>query len=246
MIGAMALGGWAVPPEELRDGLPKELRDGLRDRWRDVVGGGPLERLLERLQTVEAELPVEAALARAAARGDRTSFARLVELHKRVVYGLCMRLLQDAEDARDAAQETFVRAWTAIGTYDAAQPFAPWLLRIARNHCIDVVRRRIPAGRKVELDAEPAEGERHELADPAAAPADVALEKAQIARGLGVAVAALPPNYREVIHLFHVEHMSYKEIAITMEVPIGTVMTWLHRARAKLRDMLATAAEGEP
>ena len=67
-----------------------------------------------------------------------------------------------------------------------------------------------------------------------------------MARGLGVAVAALPSNYREVIHLFHVEHMSYKEIAVTMEVPIGTVMTWLHRARAKLRDMLATTTEGTP
>src|SRR5919202_1471920 len=107
--------------------------------------------------TVEAELPVEAALARAAARGDRSAFARLVEMHKRVVYGLCLRLLQDAEEARDAAQETFVRAWSAIGTYDPAQPFTPWLLRIARNHCIDLVRRRLPAARRLELDAEPNE-----------------------------------------------------------------------------------------
>src|SRR5919206_2199632 len=104
-------------------------------------------------QTVEPELPVEARLARAAARGDRPAFARLVELHKRVVYGLCVRLLQDQEEARDAAQETFVRAWGAMATYDPAQPFAPWLLRIARNHCIDVVRRRLPAVRRVELDA---------------------------------------------------------------------------------------------
>jgi RNA polymerase sigma-70 factor, ECF subfamily len=214
MIGATALGGWAVP-------------------W-------------ERLQTVEAELPVEAALARASARGDRPAFARLVELHKRVVYGLCMRLLQDGEEARDAAQETFVRAWMAIGTYDAAQPFAPWLLRIARNHCIDVMRRRLPTSRKVELDAAPVEGERRELADDATPPADVALERAQVARGLDTAVAALPPNYREVVHLFHVEHMSYKEIAATLEVPIGTVMTWLHRARAKLREALATSPEAQP
>ncbi|HET9599820.1 MAG TPA: sigma-70 family RNA polymerase sigma factor [Anaeromyxobacteraceae bacterium] len=199
----------------------------------------------EGLGAVEAELPVEAALARAAARGDRASFARLVELHKRVVYGLCVRLLGDREEARDAAQETFVRAWTAMSTYDTAQPFAPWLLRIARNHCIDLARRRIPAARKVELDAAPEEGERRELADDAVAPADVALEQAEVARGLGAAVAALPPNYREVIHLFHVEHMSYKDIAATLEVPIGTVMTWLHRARARLREALANRPEAE-
>jgi RNA polymerase sigma-70 factor (ECF subfamily) len=190
---------------------------------------------------VELATPAEASLARAAARGDRTAFARLVELHKRVIYGLCVRLLQDQEEARDAAQETFVRAWGAMATYDPAQPFAPWLLRIARNHCIDVVRRRLPAARRLELDADPADdGERRELADPSAPRADEALERAEVATTLGGAVAALPPNYREVIHLFHVEHMSYKEIASTMEIPIGTVMTWLHRARAKLRGMLET------
>jgi RNA polymerase sigma-70 factor (ECF subfamily) len=191
--------------------------------------------------TVEPELPLEATLAREAVRGDRAAFARLVETHKRVVYGLCLRLLQDGEEARDAAQETFVRAWSAIGTYDAAQPFAPWLLRIARNYCIDLVRRRLPASRRVELDAGPGEqGERVELPDPTAPAPDERLERSETASTLGVAVAALPPNYREVIHLFHVEQMSYKEIAATMEVPIGTVMTWLHRARAKLRDAIGS------
>jgi RNA polymerase sigma-70 factor (ECF subfamily) len=196
--------------------------------------------------TVDAQLPIEAPLVRAAAGGDRRAFARLVDQHQRAVFGLCHRVLQDREEARDAAQETFVRAWTAMGTYDTAQPFAPWLLRIARNHCIDLARRRLPAARKVELDAQPEEGERRELADDAVAPADVALERAEVARGLGAAVAALPPNYREVIHLFHVEHMSYKDIAATLEVPIGTVMTWLHRARARLREALANRPEAEP
>ena len=198
---------------------------------------------MEDLDTVEQELPAEVALVQAAARGDRSAFARLVDLHQRAVHGLCLRVLQDREEARDAAQETFVRAWGAIVTCDPAQPFAPWLLRIARNHCIDVVRRRLPAGRRIELDAPaaPAGGgapERLELTDPAAATPDVQLERAQVASTLGTAVAALPPNYREVIHLFHVEHMSYKEIAATLEVPIGTVMTWLHRARARLREVL--------
>jgi len=190
-------------------------------------------------RTVEPELPVEASLARAAARGDRLAFARLVELNKRLVFGLCLRLLQEQEEARDAAQEAFVRAFGAIGTYDPSQPFAPWLLRIARNHCIDLLRRRLPAARRVELDAEAVDdGDRTELADARALRGDEQLERAEVASTLGVAVASLPPNYREVIHLFHVEQMSYKEIAATMEVPIGTVMTWLHRARAKLREIL--------
>lgn len=176
--------------------------------------------------------------ARAAARGDRQAFGRLVDLHKRTVFGLCVRLLRDPEEARDAAQETFARAYAAIGTYDAGQPFAPWVLRIARNHCLDVLRRRVPEARKVELDAEPEEGAPRELADPDAVRGDESMERRETAVALAAAVAALPPNYREVIHLFHVEHLSYKEIAAALDVPIGTVMTWLHRARAKLRTSL--------
>lgn len=175
---------------------------------------------------------------RSAVRGDKQAFGRLVDLHKRAVYGLCVRLLRDAEEARDAAQEAFARAYAALGTYDPAQPFGPWLLRIARNHCLDVLRRRLPDAQRVELDAAPEEGARRELADGAAVAADEALERRELAGALERAVSALPPNYREVVHLFHVEHLSYKQIAATLDVPIGTVMTWLHRARARLKDAL--------
>jgi len=189
---------------------------------------------------VDAQPMGEADLARAAARGDRRAFGRLVDLHKRAVFGLCVRVLRDPEDARDAAQEAFARAYAGISSYDAAQPFAPWVLRIARNHCLDVIRRRLPAASRLELDAEQ-EGAPRELADPDAQRGDDALERRQLSAQLDLAVAALPRNYREVIQLFHVEHLSYKEIAATLDVPIGTVMTWLHRARAKLKASLVAA-----
>jgi RNA polymerase sigma-70 factor (ECF subfamily) len=186
---------------------------------------------------VKEQIP-DALLARAAARGDRAAFAKLVDLHRRSVHGLAFRLLREPEESRDAAQETFVRAWGAISTYDASQPFGPWILRIARNHALDLLRRRVPAARQVALDAEPEEGSPAvELAGDAL-PADSALEQAQVRATLEAAVAALPPNYREVIQLFHVEQLSYKEIAETLDVPMGTVMTWLHRARGKLRATL--------
>lgn len=181
----------------------------------------------------------ESALARAAARGDRQAFGRLVDLHKRAVFGLCVRLLRHADEAQDAAQETFARGYAALSTYDPVQPFAPWILRIARNHCLDVLRRRLPASQQLELDADPEEGGGpRDLPDPAAPRGDDAIERRELASALERAVAALPPNYREVVHLFHVEHLSYKEIAATLEVPIGTVMTWLHRARARLKTAL--------
>ncbi len=180
----------------------------------------------------------DASLALSAAAGDRRAFARLVEENKRSVYGLCLRLLSDPEEARDAAQESFTRAYASLESYDLEQAFAPWVLRIARNHCLDMLRRRIPARARVELDAVDEDGPPHELPDTTSERADDAIEKAQVREALERAVAALPPNYREVVHLFHVEQLSYKEIASTMGVPLGTVMTWLHRARAQLRNLL--------
>lgn len=198
-------------------------------------------------QALGPSLTGAAALALAASRGDRTSFGRLVDLHKRAVYGLCVRLLRHPEEARDAAQETFVRAYAALPTFDPTQPFAPWLLRIARNHCLDLGRRRSVRPTEVPLDGDPAEGGAGELPDPDAPRGDEALERRETAGALARAVAALPGNYREVIQLFHVEHLSYKEIAQVMDVPIGTVMTWLHRARARLRTELgAPLAGGTP
>jgi len=180
----------------------------------------------------------DAALALSATRGDRQAFARLVEENKRSVYGLCLRLLSDPEEARDAAQEAFTRAYASLESYDLEQAFTPWVLRIARNHCLDLLRRRIPARSRVELDADTGDGTHRELADTTTEAADDTLQRAETHRALEKAVAALPPNYREVVHLFHVEQLSYKEIAATMGIPLGTVMTWLHRARAQLRTLL--------
>jgi len=180
----------------------------------------------------------DASLALSASRGDRKAFARLVDENKRSVYGLCLRLLSDPEEARDAAQEAFTRAYASLESYDLDQPFAPWVLRIARNHCLDLLRRRLPARARVELDANDEEGPQRELPDTTSERADDAIEKAETRKALEKAVAALPPNYREVVHLFHVEQLSYKEIASTMGIPLGTVMTWLHRARAQLRSLL--------
>ncbi len=192
-------------------------------------------------RSLGSALTAEATWALAASRGDKHAFGRLVDLHKRAVFGLCVRLLRDPEESRDAAQEAFARAYAALDAYDPAQPFAPWVLRIARNHCLDVLRRRVPEAQRLELDAEPDEGAPRELADPAAPRGDDVIERRELAGALERAVAALPPNYREVVHLFHVEHMAYKDIAATLDVPIGTVMTWLYRARAKLRDALTAA-----
>ncbi len=180
----------------------------------------------------------EAALALRASRGDRRAFGCLVDRHKRSVHALCLRFLRHPEDARDAAQEAFVRAYAALGTYDPALPFAAWLLRIARNHCLDLARRRGVRPPLVSLESAAGDGPR-DLPDRRSPPPEDAIAARQEAERLEAEVAALPERYREVIHLFHAEHLSYREIAATLDVPLGTVMTWLHRARAQLRDALS-------
>ncbi len=178
----------------------------------------------------------EAEWARSAAGGDKAAFARLVEKHKQSVYGLCYRLLGAAEEARDAAQEAFVRAYTGIRDFDARQPFAAWVLRIARNHCIDLLRRRRPTLALEGSADEP--GVAPELSDGFASTGEQAVQEREAQRDLDRAVAALSPRYREVIALFHVQHKSYAEIADAKGVPMGTVMTWLHRARKELKAQL--------
>ncbi len=179
-------------------------------------------------------------LARASRAGDGEAFGRLVARHERSVYGLCLRLLGQPEDARDAAQEAFVRAYESLRGYDPSLAFRPWLLRIARNRCLDLRRRARVRPALRSLDDDGSEG--REAPDPEAVTADEGLVRAESRRRLEAAIARLPADQREALLLFHQEQLSYREIAAVLEVPQGTVMTWLHRARKRLREELG----GEP
>ena len=188
-----------------------------------------------------ARPPDEANWAHAAASGNKAAFERLVERHKAPVYGLCYRLLGSSDEARDAAQETFVRAYLAMKDFDEDQQFGAWVLRIARNHSIDLLRRRRPtlALSDQGRSEDDVVGLAPELADKQAMGGEQAMQEREAQRDLELAVAGLPQRYREVISLFHVQHKSYAEIASVLRVPIGTVMTWLHRARKQLRTQMA-------
>ena len=150
----------------------------------------------------------------------------LVERFQGQVFGLCYRMLGQRQDAEDAAQETFVRVLKNLHRWDQAREFVPWLLAIAGNRCrtaIAVRRRRPAADSMVELLADDAPDER---------PAQ------QLAEELHLALAELRPEYRQAFLLFHEQELSYGEIAETMEVPLGTIKTWVHRARRELIEYL--------
>ncbi len=169
------------------------------------------------------------ALVEALQVGDPQAPRLLIERYQGVVFGLCYRMLSHRQDAEDVAQETFLRALRAIAGFDPTRPIRPWLLEIAANRCRTTLARR--ARRPALSSAEPIEDQvdpRPGLADPD----DLAGE---LERGL----QGLRPDYRMVFVLFHEQNLSYEEIAQTVARPVGTVKTWLHRARAQLAEDLS-------
>ena len=171
----------------------------------------------------------ELELARRAHRGEVAAFEELVLRFQRPVHRLCWRMLRSST-AEDLAQETFVRAFVHFDRFDPERPLLPWLLAIARRLCLDLLRREKLMPTTAEIPA---------IIDPAPGPERRASVSEELSR-LEEALAGLDEGPREAIVLFHLEGMSYRDIAAALEVPIGTVMTWLHRGRARIKKAFET------
>ncbi|HUF90617.1 MAG TPA: sigma-70 family RNA polymerase sigma factor [Gemmatimonadota bacterium] len=183
---------------------------------------------------------VEEALA-----GSQRAYGELVRRFERPVYNLVARMVRDRTLAEDLAQDAFVKALTRLDSYQPAQgKFSNWLFKIAHNTAIDHLRR--SQLDTVPIDAgDPEATDYHAiLADPdASSPFDRALD-ADLGEALGAAVERLRPEYREVIVLRHQEGMAYEEIADIAGLPLGTVKTYIHRARKELAALLSEAGWG--
>ncbi len=171
----------------------------------------------------------DVALVEALRSGDQQAPRLLIERYQGVVYGLCYRMLNHQQDAEDVVQETFIRALRAMAGFDSTRPIVPWLLEIAANRCRSALSRR--ARRPMLALTDPA----YDLADPRSGVAD----PDDLAGELERALDGLRPEYRLVFVLFHSQHLSYDDIALVVTRPIGTVKTWLHRARAQLAEELS-------
>lgn len=159
--------------------------------------------------------------------GDETAFANIVETFQRPVYNLCYRMLGDAIEAEDAAQETFWRAYQALNRYDPKRPFPTWLLSIAAHYCIDQQRkRRIPI---LSMDLLPEE----DAPDSAPSPEKVVseLEETSQMRRL---LSHLGPQDRAAVILRYWYEFSEEEIARTLSLTVSAVKSRLHRARKEL------------
>ena len=171
-------------------------------------------------------------------RGEEAAFAELLTRYRQPVYGLCLRMVRDREQARDLAQEVFIKVFSLLDRYDEQYAFASWLFRIASNHCIDYLRRN--RLRFISLDGLTGpDGEEREMPVPDRAPLpDSRLEGREAVDAVEAVVAELPPHYRLMIQLRHGEGLAYEEIAQVLDMPLGTVKARIHRARALIRSLL--------
>jgi len=182
-------------------------------------------------------------LAVMAARGREPAFRELLTRYERPIFSLVYRMVGDRALAEDLAQEAFIRAFNAIGTYKPSYKFSNWILKIANNHTIDHLRKR-------KLDTVSIHGSPHAATEQEASQTQVSVistdedpqqyvENRELGGQIEQAIGGLREEYRVAILLRHVEGYAYEEIADIMEVPLGTVKTYLHRARAELRETLA-------
>jgi len=179
--------------------------------------------------------------------GREAAYRELIRRYERPIFALLFRMVRDRELAEDLSQETFIKALNAIKSYRPEFKFSSWIFKIANNAAIDHLRRR-------ELDTLSLDGSPHattpddmsatalQLGDRGETPLQE-VEARELGGAIETAIARLRPEYRACILLRHVEGHSYDEIARILDLPLGTVKTYIHRARNELRGYLEDRRE---
>ena len=161
--------------------------------------------------------------------GNTEAFSQLVERYQKPVYNLCYRMLGNAEDAEDAAQETFLRAYRSIRRYDSSRPFSTWLLSIAAHYCIDQMRRQRQNVVSVEDLPVP------DLVDETAG-VETSLVRKQEQERIRALLKTLDPTDRAAVILYYWYDMSYAEISQTLLLTESALKSRLHRARRSMAE----------
>lgn len=175
------------------------------------------------------QLTLDASLVRRHADGDPSAFEEIVRANQSRIYAVAYRMVGNSEDARDVSQEVLMNAFRALPRFRVEAPLSVWFYRATVNSSINLLRRRRPVG---TLDTA-----YDVLPDDHRAPDDLALAT-DLADAVHDALDQLAPEFKAVIVLRDIEDLDYHEIAETLEIPIGTVRSRLHRGRAHLATLL--------
>src|SRR5262245_26730326 len=200
-------------------------------RFWQSSGGGVVSRVHRPAASDAGRTQSREALLQACASGDKTALHSLYRETAPQLFGLALRILRSRELAEEIVQDSFILVWRNAHTFDPGRGTAmAWLARIVRNRCIDLIRRR---GRETPLDHGSIEG----WEDPAASPADLAALGSD-ARRLHDCLDELEECPRKVLKLVYYEGMTYQEVAVHLDVPLGTVKSWVRRSLIRLRGCL--------
>jgi RNA polymerase sigma-70 factor (ECF subfamily) len=204
---------------------------------------------LSRSSVAVDTLSVEARLVERAKAQDETAFEQIMNLYADRLYNYILRMVDNAADAEDLVQETFLRAYQGLPTFDGRASLSTWLYRIATNLCIDHQRRRarrvptVSYALQEDEDGEPVEWEFPDLQTPN--PLDTVLNR-ELETVVEEAIGNLSPKLKTVLLLYDVEELSYEEIARVLNIPIGTVKSRLNHARTQIQRHVAAYLNDAP
>jgi len=194
----------------------------------------------------------DAAAVERAREGDHEAFRVLVERYQGRAHALALRILRNDEEARDAVQDAFLKVYGSLRRFEGRSSFYTWLYRLVFNHCLDL-KRKDRSARHVEWEEERLGEDRvRDEGRPGAVGAGglpgpgVELERAELREMIAAAIDRLPDEARETLLLREVEGLAYAEIAETLGIPKGTVMSRLHYARKRVQEALREAGVGPP
>lgn len=176
--------------------------------------------------------PSDLDLVRSTRRGETETFGLLVNRYQQKVYNVCYRMLGERRDAEDLTQETFLRAYQRLGSFDVQRPFGPWIAKVAANLCLNQLKKKVPEAMALDEERDSKKDDR------ASNPEEKHAVAAQ-ANMIRSAILALPPHYRAVVELRHFQGMSYKDISAELAIPLSNVKSHLFRARKQLAEELS-------
>ncbi len=177
-------------------------------------------------------------LIKKALAGNESAYKSLLERHKDSVFRMIVKIVRSSEEARDLVQETFMKAFSSLPSYNFQYRFTTWLYKIAANNCIDFLRKKRIDSLSLDQPVVTKDGEvNFELPDWTYSPeADLASKQKSLS--IDSAIDSLPPKYREVIVFRHKQDKSYEEISQILGIPVGTVKARIFRARELLKKKL--------